>query len=337
MQLLKLGDGSLRNHSDVVSVPSDRGCLFVPVVILVTVLRESSLMDKCVSMDILHKEPSEEDRDDGGKAQEEELPAQAYAVDMAKPDKSDPIEFLQVLAAKVDTLVRRMTATEDGDEPGPQRELVELQALAADMGDEDFFRCLRKNMENLFESKQAAVVVPTGGQPLKFWESAFWVKQFQDLFCYGDGAYGLNRRKFMSLQEWGAMMMCRTELQYMPVEEPVDVCCSVEGEGRPQCDCPECANGGMVRAKTAQPRWSANTAFRFVVYDCWRRSEIMKKARMHVRKKGFQQNLKLVARTSAEHLRSALSALGATSSLHQLARDDRVEPALRRAVKARCC
>lgn len=122
-------------------------------------------MDKCVSMDILHKEPSEEDRDDGGKAQEEELPAQAYAVDMAKPDKSDPIEFLQVLAAKVDTLVRRMTATEDGDEPGPQRELVELQALAADMGDEDFFRCLRKTWKTCLKASKPLLWFRPEGNP----------------------------------------------------------------------------------------------------------------------------------------------------------------------------
>lgn len=59
----------------------------------------------------------------------------------------------------------------------------------------------------------------------------------------------------------------------------------------------------------------------------------MKKARLHVRKKGFQQNLKLVARTSAEHLREAMSMLGNASSMNQVAADDRVDPALHRALK----
>ena len=61
----------------------------------------------------------------------------------------------------------------------------------------------------------------------------------------------------------------------------------------------------------------------------------MKKARMHVRKKGFQQNLQLIAKTSAEHFRAAMSVLGQTTSMQQLAKDDRVDPPLRRAVKER--
>ena len=54
---------------------------------------------------------------------------------------------------------------------------------------------------------------------------------------------------------------------------------------------------------------------------------------MHVRKKGFQQNLQLIAKTSAEHFRAAMSVLGQTTSMQQLAKDDRVDPPLRRAVK----
>ena len=85
--------------------------------------------------------------------------------------------------------------------------------------------------------------------------------------------------------------------------------------------------------KRKQPRWSSHVAFRVVLYDCWRRAEIMKKARMHVRKKGFQQNLKLIAQTSAGHLREAMAIIGNANSMHQVAMDDRIDPALRRALK----
>lgn len=159
------------------------------------------------------------------------------------------------------------------------------------------------------------------------WEASFWVKQFPDLFPYGDGAYGLSRRRYLSLQQWAALMMTRTELDYIPAAEVPHACI----QAKPCSVCLDDAPSG----KRVQPRWSSHTSFRFVVYDCWRRSEIMKKAKMHVRKKGFQQNLTLIATTSAEHIRQAMAVVGSASSMHQIAVDERVDLGLRRALKAR--
>ena len=254
---------------------------------------------------------------------EEAVPA-AYAVEPKNPTDGNPIDLIQTLASRVDLLVQKLAETEDSGEC--REEIVELQKLAGEMGQNQFMASMQQHIGNMFESKQAAIIVPAGGQPLKMWESSFWVKQFPDLFPYGDGAYGLSRRRSMSLQQWGSLMLTRTELDYMPEEgKAADECLA-----RPHClAC--CDNKKVVRRK--QPRWSSHVAFRFVLYDCWRRSEIMKKARIHVRKKGFQQNLKLVAKTSAEHLRHAMSIIGNASSVHQVAMDDRIDPALRRALK----
>ena len=39
------------------------------------------------------------------------------------------------------------------------------------MGEDAFHRRLQKHMETMFESKQAAVIVPAAGEPLKMWQS----------------------------------------------------------------------------------------------------------------------------------------------------------------------
>lgn len=234
----------------------------------------------------------------------------------------DPFAFIQTLAAQVETLFRKVTETDDE----ASADILELQKLASSMGEEKIFESLQRHAGSILASKQAAIVVPTGGEPLKMWEASFWVKQFPELFPYGDGAYGLSRRKYLSLQQWAVLMMTRTELDYTPATEVPPTC----SESKP---CKVCLDEAPS-VKRVQPRWSSHTSFRFVVYDCWRRSEIMKKAKMHVRKKGFQQNLKLIATTSAEHIRQAMSVVGSASSMHQVAVDDRVDPGLRRALKA---
>lgn len=255
-------------------------------------------------------------------AVEDPMPA-TYIVDGPSSKDSNPVYFLQTLAARIETLLEKISSVDDSN--ACQHEIIELQQLAGEMGEDHFFSCMQQHVEGMFASKQAAIIVPVGGEPLKMWEPSFWVKQFPDLFPYGDGAYGLTRRKHISFQQWAAMMLTRTELDYsldlqVPQKCPLETSCRV------------CLDSDRT-PRTSQARWSANTTFRFVLYDCWRRTEIMKKARLHVRKKGFQQNLKLVARTSAEHLREAMSMLGSASSMNQVAADDRVDPALRRALK----
>ena len=252
---------------------------------------------------------------------EDVLPS-AYLMEPVRPTEGNPVDLLQTLAARVDDVVQKLGDTKAD---GCEEEVLEIQKMAAEMGQDRFIAAMQQHVGNMFESKKAAIVVPTGGEPLKMWEPSFWVKQFPDLFPYGDGAYGLGRRRQMGLQQWGLMMLTRTELEYAP---PVDVPKKCPAEP----PCRACSVEKKV-PKRRQPRWSAHVSFRFVLYDCWRRAEIMRKARMHVRKKGFQQNLKLIAGTSAEHLRHAMSILGQASSMHQVASDDRIELSLRRALK----
>ena len=166
----------------------------------------------------------EENLEEGEQEEGEEVAPVAYTVDGAKQDKMDPVELLQALACKVDLLLQKLTAAnEDGgdDNTAPasgQEAFIELQKLAQDMGEDAFHRRLQKHMETTFGSKQPAVIVPAGGEPLKMWQSSFWVKQFPELFCYGDGAYGLNRRRELTFYCWARMMLMRTELDYAPMD-----------------------------------------------------------------------------------------------------------------------
>ena len=146
---------------------------------------------------------------------EETVPA-AYVAEPVHATDGSPLDLVQNLAVRVDSLVQKLTAATDSAEC--RHEIVELQKLAKEMGQERFVDSLQQHISNPTGSQQAAVIVPTGGQPLKMWESSFWVKQFPDLFPYGDGAYGISRRRNMSLQQWGTLMLPRTELEYMPAE-----------------------------------------------------------------------------------------------------------------------
>lgn len=254
-----------------------------------------------------------------------------YSVDTCRSGSEDPMYYLHTLAAKIDKLVEKSAETERAEEY--ERDIIELKDLAWEMGKESFFGSLEKKVQEEAANTKASVVVPLGGTPLKFWEASFWTRQFPDLFCYGDGAFGLNRRTNMTFQLWAKMILTRTELDYMPWTEG-EVSCPASSQriGEREGPCLACLNIER-RPRQKQPRWSAHTVFRFVVYDTWRRSEILKKARMHVRKKGFQQNLQLVAKTSAAHIHEAMSIIGSANSMQHLAQDVRVDAALRRALK----
>ena len=59
----------------------------------------------------------------------------------------------------------------------------------------------------------------------------------------------------------------------------------------------------------------------------------MRKVNMHVRKKGFQQNVKLVAQTASNEILETIKLLGDRTGLRAVMCDDRVDPGLRRALK----
>ena len=65
----------------------------------------------------------------------------------------------------------------------------------------------------------------------------------------------------------------------------------------------------------AQPRWSADLDFLCAVYDTWRRMELIRRAAGHIRRKGFQSNVKLVCAADASVLQQTFQCLGENASL----------------------
>ena len=268
------------------------------------------------------KAMDEEDGDEVG---------QSYFAAGVQPGTEDHSQFLEHFAAKIHDLM-------EDHEDSPRDDLgrfAELKTLAANVGQDAFLHSLRQALAQGPASTQAVLAVRTGEEPLKYWEPCFWIRQFPDLFPYGDGAYGLKRRTGMSFQHWARMMLLRTELSYN-VSGPNLHMCPAAAADPAKKPCQLCA-GGPERPKLRQPRWAASVTFRFVVYDTWRRTEILRKAKMHVKRNGFQQNLKLVAAASAEHIRNAMELLGQSGTLRSAATDPRVDPCLRKALQAGGC
>ena len=130
---------------------------------------------------------------------------------------------------------------------------------------------------------------------------------------FGDGVYGLPRRRHMMFQQWASYLLTRTELAYTcpPMEEAVEgapakhdeaVSLATDCAGRcpaygsagrrampdaaqempsanqqaTACTCAQCMKGQEPFLPPSQPRWSSDHAFLCAVWDCWRRMEIIR-------------------------------------------------------------
>ena len=114
------------------------------------------------------------------------------------------------------------------------------------------------------------------------YDAELWQKAFPNLFPYGDGVFGLKKRKTpMTFSQWAFMMMKRTELVY-----DVPASSRQECENCPltqkTCDphhehyyepCAQCQHAEQHYLPPAQPRWSTDLTFMCAVYDTKRRMD----------------------------------------------------------------
>ena len=163
----------------------------------------------------------------------------------------------------------------------------------------------------------------TGNKPLSMYDPRLWAMCFPGLFPYS-GVFGIpQRRKALSFQEWATMMLTRTELVYdvddsdeIPEEQCPLVTADKNGFVRSKIPCCQCAEkNGKPYIPPAQPRWSADLDFLCAVYDTWRRMELIRRAAGHIRRKGFQTNVKLVCAADASVLQQTVQCLGENASL----------------------
>ena len=195
-----------------------------------------------------------------------------------------------------------------------------MKALSKEFGKEGFREKLKAISVAEDSSRNGMTYVrKTGGQPLTFWEPDYWSKSFPWLFPYGDGVYGLSRRTAVNFQQWASLMLLRTELVYDCCgADPSSACpLTQRKEADSTRSCRQCATP-QASVRLSTPRWFACQDFLFTVYDSWRRLETLRATNIMVNRRGFGQDLKVIADTKADMLSSAMKAIGTENNANVL-------------------
>ena len=270
--------------------------------------------------------------------EENEIPSCQWTAESTASSDLDPLRAVEELAAKLE-LLQRLFQSSDGSQTTIEREIVSIQDLAKKMGQERYLRELHRLLGEAESSSDSVgqynstlegdrVVIPRGSKPLSYYTSDFWVMCFPDKFSYGDGVFGLRRRRPLTFHQWCYMILLRTELQYKAIPKPAS--CPLVSQGFPACA--QCSPEAASYAPPSQPRWSSDLDLMCVLYDSWRRMELVKKASLFVRRKGFQVNLRLVAETTSAAIRAVIEQLGPQAGMRDIIAHSGTDPSLKQAL-----
>ncbi|CAK0851590.1 unnamed protein product, partial [Prorocentrum cordatum] len=241
-------------------------------------------------------------------------------------------------AAKLELLSSKLST--DAHTTDVATEIESLQALAKYMNSDEY----RKQLDSTLQAMEAAEsrepgarqhpdgtwAIPTGKRPLSMYDKEFWQKAFPHLFPYGDGVYGIDRRRPLSFQQWCRVLLLRAELRYQVHEALPHDCPLIKRGARP---CAQCARATTPFVPPAQPRWGADLDFLCVLYDSWRRMELTRRAGAHVRRRGFQTSVNLVCQATGTQLRSAFDSMGDRAGFRECLLSDNAPASLREAVR----
>ena len=186
----------------------------------------------------------------------------------------------------------------------------------------------------------------TGSKPLSMYGPEMWAMCFPHLFPYGDGVFGLPRRRTLTLQQCTRMHLLREELFFQVSEEARREAAqwfAGDGAGRtaaqtepatPEaaCRCGQCLGATRPHAPPKQSRWSADRDLLCCYYDSWRRMQQIRKARGHVVRPGFQERLRCICQASAEKIDAAIESLGPNASVKDILRGPDVDPDVKAAL-----
>ena len=151
-----------------------------------------------------------------------QVPLHCTAADTTTMDMNTD-RTMREFAAKLELLMSKCNKAEfDGQS---QEHISSLKDLARELGSQEYQRRvdeLCSRMEDAVgdlplssrATKAGAWVIHTSKKPLSMYDAEMWQKAFPLLFPYGDGVYGLPRRRHMTFQQWASYMLTRTELSY---------------------------------------------------------------------------------------------------------------------------
>ena len=236
---------------------------------------------------------------------------------------------IKEFAAKLEMLVRSRKDGRGGKHGG--EELSDFRHLATQMSSAqlqaklDAMVAEMDRVDNLAQQAASAdskqvQVVHTGSVPLSMYSPEYWQKCFPLLFPYGDGVYGVVRDTPLSFRDWARYCLTRTELEYQ-----------VAGEKDGSAGGSACALGRGFQPPVI-PRWSGEMNFVSVACDTWKRMEMVRCARGHVKRKGFKQSLKSVVQCTSSRLSAAVAALGQHATIADIMRSSVVDSQLRDAI-----
>ena len=98
----------------------------------------------------------------------------------------------------------------------------DIHSLAKAMGGSNFQAKIDELVSKMDEAEgrgkwiKGKWVIPTGKKPLSMYDAELWQKAFPNLFPYGDGVFGLKKRKTpMTFGQWAWMLLLRTNWSMM--------------------------------------------------------------------------------------------------------------------------
>jgi hypothetical protein len=193
-----------------------------------------------------------------------------------------------------------------------------------------------------------------------------WAMCFPDCFPYGDGVFGLPRAETLTFQQWSSMLMEREELSYNVTRESMiaakcwfaKAALSLravpnakrsfqdmrremdQGETRhfrkrseeEACTCVQCSAALQRFELPKQRRWGRNRDILACYYDSWRRMEMIRRAKAHVKRNGYHEKLEKICGATAEQIEAAMSFVGENGSVRDVLRSPDCDPGLKEAL-----
>ena len=235
--------------------------------------------------------------------------------------------------------------------------MLDLKDATQLIGHEEFQKKLDNLLKSMaeaeglpFDARQAngKYVIHTSKKPLSMYEPELWQKAFVHLFPYGDGVFALQRRNMLTFKQWATMLLLRTELVHTgrggrhSANAAGEDAANSDKDVSSQCPllkmgykepCSQCRNTpGKHYMPPSLPRWRADLEFQCVLYDTWRRMELVRRAGAHVRRKGFNASIKIVSSFTADSIFQAVHDLGDKAGLKELCMSRKTDMKLKQAI-----
>ena len=176
---------------------------------------------------------------------EDVMPALNICADDLAGADLDELQALRKVHAELEALMDSVQRQADDDGTGglSRRRIQCLQNSVSDLLRRTFAEKIVRRADQIrtretnSDNRAVGYVQGTGSQPLSMYSPEQWAWCFPHLFPYGDGVFGLPRRRPMTFQQCVSYHIVREELAYtVPVDAPHSVARWQQGSGAESAD-----------------------------------------------------------------------------------------------------